>query len=304
MKYGVMVDSLAQSIGLRNGDKIVSIDHTPVSRFNDVMNNFIFHKDKGSIEVTRNGKDTSLAIPVGLVGQLLDDEKTSFMRVRVPAVIDTIIPGTLAQRMKMQNYDSIISINGQPVYFYDEFDDLKKANSGKPLAISFVRNNTVQTINVVIPKDSLLGFAPPSYDRYFEDVKIHYNPVQAVQRGFSFTFEQFGNYVRQFKLFRHEVKISKGVGGIGSFGKIFPSDFDMRKFLMLTAFISIILAFMNLLPIPGLDGGYVMFLLYEMITGKQVSEKVMERATTVGLVILLTVMLYANGMDVFRWLKH
>ncbi len=94
------------------------------------------------------------------------------------------------------------------------------------------------------------------------------------------------------------------MGGIISFGKIFPSEFDMREFLMLTAFISIILAFMNLLPIPGLDGGYVIFLLFEMITGKAVSEKVMERATTVGLVLLLTLMVYANGLDIFRLFKH
>ena len=101
-----------------------------------------------------------------------------------------------------------------------------------------------------------------------------------------------------------EVSAHESVGGLISFGKIFPSDFDMRQFLMLTAFISIILAFMNLLPVPGLDGGYVIFLLWEMITGKQVSEKIMERATTVGLVLLLTLMVYANGMDIFRLFKH
>ena len=304
MKYGIMTDSLAQSMGLRNGDMIVSVDHNPETRFNTFRSDFFFHKDKGSVEVSRNGRDTSLPIPLGLVGQILEDEKANFIRARVPAVIDTILPGTLASRVKMQKYDSIISVNGQPVYFFDEFDAVKKANSGKELNIAFVRNGTVQNIALTIPKDSAFGIFSPSYQRYFQDTTIHYNPIQAVRRGFGYTFEQFGAYIRQFKLFRHEVKISNGVGGIGSFGKMFPSEFDMEEFLKLTALVSIILAFMNLLPIPGLDGGYVMFLLYEMITGKQVSEKVMERATTVGLVILLTVMLYANGMDVFKWLKH
>ena len=101
-----------------------------------------------------------------------------------------------------------------------------------------------------------------------------------------------------------EIKTSESLGGIISFGKIFPAEFDMQKFLMLTAFVSIILAFMNLLPIPGLDGGYVIFLLFEMITGRKVSDKVMERATTVGLVLLLTLMVYANGLDIFRLFKH
>ena len=100
-----------------------------------------------------------------------------------------------------------------------------------------------------------------------------------------------------------EIKTSESLGGIISFGKIFPSSFDMEKFLMLTAFVSIILAFMNLLPIPGLDGGYVIFLLFEMISGKKVSEKVMEKATTVGLVLLLALMVYANGNDWFGWGK-
>ena len=304
MKYGIMVDSLAQSIGLRNGDMVVSVDHKPVPRFNNIWSGFIFHKEQGTIEVSRNGKDTSLAIPLGLVGKMIEDEKDNFMSPRIPAVIGKVLPGSIAERMKMQPNDSIVAINGQPVFFYDEFEAAKKANYGQPMAISLVRNKTLQTVNVVIPKDSLLGFSRADYSRYFADSSIHYNPVQAVQKGFSFTFEQFGNYIKQFSLFKHEVKVSKGVGGIISFGKIFPSEFDMRQFLMLTAFISIILAFMNLLPIPGLDGGYVIFLLFEMITGKQVSEKVMERATTVGLVILLTVMVYANGMDIFKLFKH
>src|SRR6202012_5745034 len=109
----------------------------------------------------------------------------------------------------------------------------------------------------------------------------------------------------QFKLIftSKEVKASESLGGIISFGKIFPSEFDMEQFLKLTAFVSIILAFMNLLPIPGLDGGYVIFLLFEMISGKKVSEKVMERATTVGLVLLLTLMVYANGLDILKLFK-
>ena len=113
------------------------------------------------------------------------------------------------------------------------------------------------------------------------------------------------SYIKQFKLFfTGQVKPSEGLGGIISFGKIFPGVFDMQLFLGLTAFVSIILAFMNLLPIPGLDGGYVPFLLYEMITRRKVSEKVMERATTVGLVLLLALMVYANGLDIMRLFKH
>jgi len=303
-RYGIMVDSLAQSIGLRNGDIVTSVDHEPVPRFNSIVTNFIFHKDNGSIEVSRNGKDTSLAIPRGVVGQMLGEEKANFLAPRVPAVVGAIVPGSIAQRMKMQVDDSIIAVNGQPIFFHDQFDSIKRANFGVPMAISFMRAGNVMSVNVVIPRDSILGFARYDNSRYFAFTKVHYNPIQAVQKGFSYTFDQFGYYIRQFGLFRHEVKASKSVGGLISFGKIFPPEFNMRAFLMLTAFISVILAFMNLLPIPGLDGGYVIFLLWEMITGKAVSDKVMERATTVGLVLLLTLMVYANGMDIFKLFKH
>ena len=130
--------------------------------------------------------------------------------------------------------------------------------------------------------------------------------MQAVGKGISYTYQTFGNYISQFRMIftSKEIKASESLGGIITMGKIFPSEFDMQTFLMRMAFISVILAFMNLLPIPGLDGGYVIFLLFEMITGKQVSEKVMERATTVGLVLLLTLMVYANGLDIFRLFKH
>jgi regulator of sigma E protease len=134
---------------------------------------------------------------------------------------------------------------------------------------------------------------------------IKYNPIQAIGKGFTYTFEQFGNYIIQFKLlFSRKVEVNKSMGGIISIGKLFDPVFTWFGFLTLTAFISVVLAFMNLLPIPGLDGGYVIFLIYEIISGRKVSEKVMERATTVGLVVLLALMLYFNGLDVMRLFKH
>jgi regulator of sigma E protease len=143
------------------------------------------------------------------------------------------------------------------------------------------------------------------YDSYFKMERIKYYPLEAVGKSFSYTVDQFADYWRQFKMIftSKEIKASESLGWIYSFGKLFDPVFSWSSFLNLTAFISIILAFMNLLPIPGLDGGYVIFLLFEMITGRKVSEKVMERATTVGLVILLALMLYANGLDVLRLFK-
>jgi regulator of sigma E protease len=179
---------------------------------------------------------------------------------------------------------------------------------GQQIVLTVIRDNQVTNLlSAIVPNDKVLGFRPngdPS--RFFKTEKIRYSPIQAIGRGTAYTFEKFGSYISSFKMifFSKEVKASESLGGIISFGKIFPEEFDMEQFLELTAFISIILAFMNLLPIPGLDGGYVIFLLFEMITGRKVSEKVMEKATTVGLVLLLTLMVYANGLDIFRLFKH
>jgi regulator of sigma E protease len=169
-----------------------------------------------------------------------------------------------------------------------------------------MRGTQLAVLNGTVDKHGKLGFIRYGEDRFLQMQHITYNPIQAIGKGFSFTWKQFANYWAQFKMIftSKEVKASESLGGIGTFAKIFPTEFDWHDFLMLVAFVSIVLAFMNLLPIPGLDGGYVIFLLYELVSRRKVSEKVMERATTVGLVLLLALMLYANGLDVFRaWFK-
>ncbi len=305
-KYGIAVDSLGRSIGLRDGDMIKSVDGKPVERFERIPMAMIYSKDQtGTIELVRDGKDVVVNIPRGTVGKMIKMQKGGFIAPAIPMVADSVDNKSIAARANIHVGDSIVAINGKPAGFRNEFEEQKVANYGKPVIISFMRNHVLDSVAVTIPKDSAFGILP-DYKKYLKSDTIHYGPIGAIGKGFSFTFEQFGNYLAQFKLMfgSKEIKAHESVGGLISFGKIFPSEFDMRQFLMLTAFISIILAFMNLLPIPGLDGGYVIFLLWEMITGKQVSEKVMERATTVGLVLLLTLMVYANGMDIFRLFKH
>ena len=306
-KYGIAVDSLGRSIGLKDGDMIRSIDGKPVERFERIPIAMIYSKDQtGTIELTRDGKDMALNIPRGTVGKLIKMQKGGFILPALPAVVDSVFPNSAASKANFKSGDSIMAVNGQPVRFRNEMDEMKVANFNVPMTIVVARNNTTDTLTATVPKDSLLGVAYFPVTRYLKYDTVRYSPISAIGKGFTFTFEQFGNYLSQFKLMfgSKEIKAHESVGGIISFGKIFPSEFDMRQFLMLTAFISIILAFMNLLPIPGLDGGYVIFLLWEMITGKQVSEKVMERATTVGLVLLLAVMVYANGLDIFKLFKH
>jgi regulator of sigma E protease len=305
-KYGIMVDSTAQATGLRNGDMITAIDGKPVERFERIVPTLVLQQGK-TIQVLRNGEPMDVPVIEGTIHAINLSPKKGFIAARFPVVIAEVEKGTTAQKMDLKAGDSIIAVNGSPVVFYDQFDSIKKTLGGKPITLTIVRDNKVMDKNAMLPVDNILGLkADNDPTRFFVLDKIKYNPIQAVSRGFVYTFEKFGDYISSFKLMftSKEVKLSESMGGIISFGKIFPSEFDMQKFLMLTAFVSIILAFMNLLPIPGLDGGYVIFLLFEMVTGKKVSEKVMERATSVGLVLLLTLMVYANGLDIFRLFKH
>jgi regulator of sigma E protease len=311
-KYGIQVDSLGKKIGLQNGDKIVAIDNQPVQRFEKILPTIILDEGK-TIQVDRNGQPATIQIAPGTVHSIITGEKGSFISARMPIVVDEVSKGTEAERMGLKHGDSIIAVNGAPAMFFDQYDSLKKTLLGQPITLTVVRNNAPMDMKGVVPAAKttygaagVLGFKPQDPTRYFQLAEVKYGPGEAIVKGFTYTYDQFGNYIRQFKLMftSKEIKTSESLGGIISFGKIFPSEFDMQRFLMLTAFVSIILAFMNLLPIPGLDGGYVIFLLFEMITGRRVSEKVMERATTVGLVLLLTLMVYANGLDIFRLFKH
>jgi len=305
-KYGISADSTARAIGLRNGDMITAIDNKPVIRFEKIVASMILDEGK-TIQVTRDGEPVTVNIPEGTVHSIITGEKGSFISARIPLVADEIVKGSQAEKMGLKTGDSIIAVNGVPTPFFDQYDSIKRTLAGQPITLTVVRNNAPLELKGTVPADKILGFKPNSdMDRYFVFEQIKYGPVQAIGKGLTFTYDQFSNYIRQFKMMftSKEIKASESMGGIISFGKIFPSEFDMRQFLMLTAFVSIILAFMNLLPIPGLDGGYVIFLLFEMITGRQVSEKVMEKATTVGLVLLLTLMVYANGLDIFRLFKH
>ncbi|MCB0696433.1 MAG: RIP metalloprotease RseP [Chitinophagaceae bacterium] len=301
-KYGIAVDSVAESIGLRDGDMITGVGGKPVDRFNKIVGEMIFDEAK-SIQVTRDGVPMEIAIPEGTIHSIIKRERNTFISQRIPLIVDNVSAKSEAEKMGLKAGDSVIAVNGTPIHFFDEFEDFKKENVGKPIAITVVRDNAITTLSGNVPKSKILGFQPVGdLSRFFETKTIKYGFFEAIGKGFSYTFAQVGNYGRQLKLLftSKEIKASESLGGLVSFGKLFSPVFDWQDFLMLTALVSIILAVMNLLPIPGLDGGYVIFLLFEMLSGRQVSDKVMERATTVGLVLLLGLMLYANGLDIFR----
>jgi RIP metalloprotease RseP len=303
-KYGIMVDSTAKSIGFRNGDQIIAVDGKFVPKFSRIMPEFIVN-DASNFTVLRDGQSVTINIPDGTIRKIIKNESRTFIAPRIPVVVADVNKASEAERMGLKAGDSIVAANGTPVCFFDEYDEIKKSSAGKPITVDVVRDGKLVALKGTVPENKILGFAYKQYDQFLTLDKVKYGPIQAIGKGFSYTGEQVSNYWKQLKLIftSKEIKTSESLGGIVSFGKMFSPVFDWQDFLMLTAFVSIILAVMNLLPIPGLDGGYVVFLLFELVSGRKVSDKVMERATTVGLVLLLGLMLYANGLDVFRLFK-
>jgi regulator of sigma E protease len=305
-KYGIAADSLAERIGFRDGDKLISVAGKKVDRFNEVMKEFIFSEAR-TFEVERDGQPVTVNVPEGTIKQILKGRKKGgFIDVRTPFLVGDVGKGSGAEKIGLKKGDSIIALNNHPVSFFDQFEEVKQAYKGQEVALTVVRNNQPVQLKGKLPEDGVFGFKPDvDPEKYFQLETIKYGFFGSISKGFSTTFETFGSYWEQFRFLftSKEVKASESLGGIVSFGQMFPPVFSWETFLHLTAFVSIILAFMNLLPIPGLDGGYVLFLLFELISGRKVSDKVMEKATTVGLVLLLGLMLYANGLDIFRLFK-
>ncbi len=302
--YGIAVDSLGESIGLKNGDILIGTDGERADRYSRIRYDMIIGQAK-SLLVLRDGQEVSVDIPEGTVRQIIKGE-AAMATFRVPFIVDSVFDNSEGKRMGLQKGDSVIALNGQPIYFFDEFKSRAKNLANQPIKVDVVRNGKAMSFAGNMPDSSRVGVAADlDVTKYYSFEKVRYGPIEAIGKGFSYTYKKFGEYMDQFKFIftSKEVKASESLGGFASFGKGFDKSFDWKKFLMFTAFISIILAFMNLLPIPGLDGGYVFFLLIEMITGRQVSDKVLGIANTIGLVILLALMLYANGLDVFRALK-
>jgi regulator of sigma E protease len=302
-RYGIAADSLAESVGFRDGDKIISVGNKKLERFEEVMGEFIFNQ-ANTFTVERNGQMVDVNIPKGTIAKIIEARKRgTFITLRTPFKVGQVEKGSAAETIGFKRGDSVVAINNMAVPFYDQFEEAKQKLKGQNVEVNVARDGALLSLKGKLPSDGIFGFKPNvDAEKYFALNTIKYGFFGSIQRGFETTFATFGKYLKQFELMftSPEIKLSKSVGGIVSFGQMFDPVFDWQSFLHLTAFVSIILAFMNLLPIPGLDGGYVLFLLFELLSGRKVSDKVMERATTVGLVLLLGLMLYANGLDIFR----
>ena len=303
LTYGIYCDSLAQSIGLENGDKILSIDNKRIEKFSDIRIDLVINQPS-TIQVDRNGSPVTINIPSGFTAEVIKSENVSFITPAVIAEVNEISPGSSAESAGLQKGDRIVELNGESVPFFQDVVSYLKSHREENVEIGILRSDRKQMLNADVSAQGTLGFSiTPLEDQIPMKVET-YNAITAIPAGFHKGIDAFSNYLKQLKLiFNPETKAYESLGGFIMIGKAFSPEWDWYRFWNFTAFLSIILAIMNLLPIPALDGGHVMFLLYEIITRRKPHEKVMEYAQMAGMIFLLALLLFANGNDILRLLK-
>lgn len=297
--YGVHCNPLMYQYGFKDGDKILELDGVRPESFSDINKRLILDDPK-VVTVERFGEIMKIELPDNF-GQLMVDSgmKSGAFSLRIPFVVDSVLPGKTAMMAGLMKGDSIVGVNGLYTNFYQEITRELKKNKGKVVRMHIVRNGSTLALPVGVSPEGTVGLGPKSLDTYIRVDTLHYSLAQAIPGGFREAWETVTDYSSQLR-FLFSKSGAQQVGGFVTFAKLFPDEWDWWAFWERTAFISLVLAFMNILPIPALDGGHVMFLLWEMITGKAVSQKILERSQIIGMVLLLGLMLYGNGMDIFR----
>lgn len=302
LKYGIMCDSLALSMGLQNGDKIVSLDNKEVEKFNMVVHDMIVNK-AASIQVERNGQVIDIPIPDEIIAPLL--KSPGFITTRIPFIADDFTKDSPAANAGIEKNDQIIGLNEKDLFFFDEFRTELKNYKNQTVNVKVLRNEEKLEFPVKVNNEGYIGVYPVGeLGRFFELEKIEFTFLAAIPAGISKGFSTMISYLKQLKLlFRPKTKAYESLGGFIKIGSFFPDVWDWQVFWNLTALLSIILAIMNILPIPALDGGHVLFLMFEIITGRKPGDKFLEYAQIAGMIILLSLLLYANGNDVIQLFK-
>ena len=299
MTYGVMVDSTGQKIGLRNGDKVISVGGELPENFQHIIPDLVLNQ-VSSIEVERDGKTVKLPISEDMRRSLI--ENPTSLLPRVPFIIDRIEKDSPAEKAGLKSDDKIMMVDSVKMQFYDQFKTYVPTLKGKKINLTIDRAGKTLTIPVMVDKDGTIGVSANfNLEKFFHISVQRYSFWEAIPAGFVKGGEMIVSYAKQLKLLVTPGSGAyKSLGGFITIGKIFPSSWDWHAFWNMTALLSVVLAIMNILPIPALDGGHVMFLLYEMISGRKPGEKFMEYAQITGMILLFALLIFANANDVIK----
>jgi regulator of sigma E protease len=305
LKDGLLIENpVMQKAGFQTGDKILAIDGEQVVKFDNQMNAKIVMAKQVLIE--RNGDRQTITMPVDFVDQLSKIEKGSLATIRMPFVVGAVSEGS--KNTTLQPKDIVLRLNEEPAKYMDQAKTILEKNKNKLIVAGILRNDQEMQVPVQVNADGKLGVQIGALDLESLE-KLGYYKVSKQEFGFFESFsvgiqkgtDQLVGYGKQLKMiFNPETKAYKQVGGFAAIFNIFPSTWSWEVFWNITALLSIMLGVMNLLPIPALDGGHVIFLLFEIISGKKPSEKFLENAQMVGIVLLISLLLFANGNDIYK----
>ncbi len=300
LKYGIECSDLAKEIGFQNGDKILTIDGVYYENFLDIREAILI-SGASEVLVQRNGETVSISIPSNLIEQFIDKNESVFIDKAFPYIAQKFDDSSVAEAAGVLAGDQLIAINGQEALYFSDYVKTLPSLAGQEIQLSVLRGLDTLHYDMMLGETGKIGvyYVLPSelisYDHR------DYGFFESFPAGTAMAMDRLDSYVQQMKLiFNPETGAWKGLGGFISIGKQYSPEWDWYSFWNFTAFLSIILAFMNILPIPALDGGHVMFLLGEMITGRKPSDKLLEYAQVTGFLILIALLLLANGNDIIK----
>jgi regulator of sigma E protease len=305
VKYGVVVGETGEKLGFRNGDKILSVDHHHVEDFMKIVPTIVLEKAE-TVQVERDGQVLNIPITREYIANLLKNRGQIEPRTPFgPFLISAFGKESPARDAGALSGDELVGLDNIKFTWYDEFQKYLSENKNRSVMMNLVRRGEKIDLSLTVTSAGMLGIASNrTLNQIFELRTIKYGFLQSVPAGISKGFKTIGDYLKQFRLiFSKHTKAYESLGGFITIGSIFPGVWDWQSFWVLTALLSIILAVMNILPIPALDGGHVMFLLWEVITGKKPSDKFLEYAQITGMVILLSLLIFANGNDILKLLR-
>ncbi|MBR5436886.1 MAG: RIP metalloprotease RseP [Muribaculaceae bacterium] len=297
---GMDYPAAALAVGFQNGDIPLAADGEPLSASDD--NYRLKMIEAKEVTVLRNHADTvKIAIPEKFIFALEKDTTgVAFCSYRMPVVVAALAPKEPAELAGIQKGDRIISVDSVKTTAYTEFTAELKKNAGKEVAIGLLRGNDTISVNLAPTEHGKIGIQLAPITDVYEVETIEYSLWRSIPKGWDLGVTTLTNYVSQFKyVFTSEG--AQSLGGFGTIGSIFPDQWQWLAFWNIVAFLSVILAFMNIIPIPGLDGGHVLFLLWEIVTRRKPSDKFLQYAETAGIIFIIALLLYANGNDIYRF---
>jgi regulator of sigma E protease len=304
LSYGIHPTEISKKMGLKDGDIIAGLDQKELKDFFELESKIVLDNAK-TIQIKRGDSVLSLAIPTTIAAELSNaNNTTAFVLPLFPVIVDSIGKSAVVVEGSFQKNDTLLSINGESVQYQHEFIEVKKKYSDSLVTVVAKRGMDTVTIRTLINNKAQLGLFVKLPLQLFKTVHQEYSFTEAIPTGIQRCFTTLDNYVTGIKqIFTGKVNPNDSLGSLISIGNTFPSQWDWERFWTLTAVFSIVLGFMNVLPIPALDGGHALFILFEMITGRKPSDKFMEYAQIAGMILMFGLMLYALGLDFWRLFK-